>query len=79
MKKKKQLSQIGSKSLLSEMEKLVVYGGENVVPPIEEFPTNDPCNLNGSCSNNSACSENGVCVRNSACYGFSHCTDVIGV
>lgn len=79
MKKKKEMSRIGSESLLSEMEKLVVFGGENVVPPLEEFPTNDPCRQNGSCSNNSSCSENGVCLRNTSCSGFTHCTDVNGV
>ena len=78
MKKKKQLTEIESESLLSEMEKLVVYGGEEVLYD-DTLLLNDVCRHNGDCHHNTSCDENGVCIRNNACTGFTHCRDVLGV
>mgnify|MGYP006873217986 CR=1 FL=1 len=78
MKKKKNLSNWRSESVLSEMERLHVLGGEHQIID-DAFPVNDACRTNGKCFHNNACFENGVCERNTVCEGFAHCTDVIGV
>lgn len=59
---------IGSKGdLLSEMEMLKIYGGD------DNDPYNGNCSSNGSCRGNGDCISNGTCNTNSICTSDATC------
>ena len=69
MEKKKVRKENKSYSILSEMEKLEIWGGT----PNDPYEANGFCRDNNHCSNNNSCSENTYCYYNQGCMNHTRC------